>query len=77
METLGYYKPLSSPARLVVDLEKADEWIGKGAEQSDTMRTLLNKARKGGDDKVAIGEIDPEEAKVAKAAAVAERRHER
>ncbi len=50
METLGYYKPLSSPARLVVDLEKADEWIGKGAEQSDTIRTLLNKAGKGGVD---------------------------
>ena len=63
VETLGYYKPLTVPARLVVDLEKADEWIAKGAEQSETMRTLLNKARKGGDDKVAIGEIDPEEAK--------------
>ncbi len=70
VETLGYYKPLTSPARLVVDLEKADEWIRKGAEQSDTVRTLLNKARKGGDGKVAVGEIDPEQAKAAKAAAV-------
>ena len=74
VETLGYYKPLTSPARLVVDLEKADEWIKMGAEQSETVRTLLNKARKGGDDKVAIGEIDPEEAKAAKAAAVEKRR---
>ncbi len=74
VETIGYYKPLTSPARLIVDLEKADEWIAKGAEQSETVRTLLNKARKGGDDKVAIGEIDPEEAKAAKAAAVGERR---
>ncbi|MCH2462162.1 MAG: 30S ribosomal protein S16, partial [Gemmatimonadetes bacterium] len=74
VETLGYYKPLTVPARLVVDLEKADEWIAKGAEQSETMRTLLNKARKGGDDKVAIGEIDPEEAKAAKAVAIEERR---
>ena len=68
VETLGYYKPLTSPARLVVDLDKADEWIRKGAEQSDTVRTLLNKARKGGDGKVALGEIDREEAKAAKAA---------
>ena len=74
VETLGYYKPLNNPARLVVDLEKADEWIRKGAEQSETIRTLLNKARKGGDDKVALGEIDPEEAKAARAAAVEERR---
>jgi small subunit ribosomal protein S16 len=74
VETLGYYKPLTSPARIVVDLEKADEWIGKGAEQSDTVRTLLNKARKGGDDKVAVGEIDPEEAKALKAVALGARR---
>jgi len=74
VETLGYYKPLTSPARLVVDLDKVDEWIKKGAEQSDTVRTLLNKARKGGDGKVALGEIDPEEAKAAKAAAVEQRR---
>jgi len=74
VETLGYYKPLTSPARIVVDLEKADEWIGKGAEQSDTVRTLLNKARKGGDDKVAVGEIDPEEAKALKAVAIGARR---
>ena len=74
VETLGYYKPLTNPARIVVDLEKADVWIKKGAEQSDTVRTLLNKARKGGDDKVAVGQIDPEEAKALKAAATQVRR---
>jgi small subunit ribosomal protein S16 len=74
VETLGYYKPLSSPARLVVDLEKAEEWIAKGAEQSETIRTLLNKARKGGDAKVAIGEVDADEAKVARASEVEARR---
>ena len=74
VETLGYYKPLTNPARIVVDLEKADVWIKKGAEQSDTVRTLLNKARKGGDGKVAVGEIDPEEAKALKAAATQVRR---
>ncbi len=31
VETLGYYTPLTVPARLVVDLEKADEWIAKGS----------------------------------------------
>ena len=74
VETLGYFKPLSSPARLVVDLKKADEWIAKGAELSETMRTLLNKARKGGDASVALGEVDPEEARSAKAAALELRR---
>ena len=74
VETLGYYKPLTTPARLVVDMEKADAWIAKGAEPSDTVRTLLNKARKGGDASVAIGELDPEEAKALKAAALEDRR---
>jgi len=74
VETLGYFKPLSNPARLIVDLEKADEWIGKGAELSETVRSLLNKARKGGDATVALGELDPEEAKAAKTAALDQRR---
>ena len=74
VETLGYYKPLTTPARLIVDIEKADEWIAKGAEPSDTVRTLLNKARKGGDASVALGELDPEEAKALKAAVMEDRR---
>ena len=74
VETLGYYKPLTSPARLVVDMDKAEAWIAKGAEPSDTVRTLLNKARKGGDASVALGELDPEEAKALKAAALEDRR---
>ena len=74
VETLGYYKPLTAPARLVVDMDKADAWIAKGAEPSDTVRTLLNKARRGGDDTVALGELDPEEAKALRAAALEERR---
>ncbi|MFP3948812.1 MAG: 30S ribosomal protein S16, partial [Longimicrobiales bacterium] len=56
VETLGYYQPLSEPARLVLDLERADEWVEKGALPSDTVRTLINRARKGGDAKVVLGE---------------------
>ena len=74
VETLGYYKPLTAPARLVVDMDKADAWIAKGAEPSDTVRTLLNKARRGGDGTVALGELDPEEVKALRAAALEERR---
>ncbi len=59
IETLGYYKPLSNPARLVLDLERVDYWEGKGAQPSTTVSNLVKKARKGGDDTVAIGEVDP------------------
>lgn len=74
VETLGYYRPLSTPARVVVDLERVDYWIGKGAQPSGTLKTLIAKARKGGDDTIAVGAEDPEEAKAARAAALLERR---
>lgn len=60
VETLGYYKPLSEPARLVLDLERVDYWIGQGALPSDTVGNLISKARAGGDDAVAVGEVDAE-----------------
>ena len=74
IETLGYYKPMETPARLILDLERVDEWLSKGAVQSETVRTLVNRARKGGDSTVAIGELDPGEANQLKAAALEERR---
>jgi len=63
VETLGYYKPLSDPARLVLDLERVDYWIGEGAQPSSTVKSLIGRARDGGDDTVAIGEVDAEERK--------------
>ena len=74
VETLGYYKPLSQPARLVLDLERIDYWLGQGAEPSGTMKSLIVKARKGGDTKVAVGVEDAEEAKLKRAEALAAKR---
>jgi small subunit ribosomal protein S16 len=74
IETLGYYKPMENPARLILDLEKVDEWLAKGAVQSETVRTLVNRARKGGDATVAMGELDPKETSNLKATALEERR---
>ena len=74
VETLGYYKPLSHPARLVLDLERVDHWLGEGAQPSATMKSLIAKARRGGDTKVALGEVDPEERKASRAEKLAVRR---
>ena len=74
VETIGYYKPLSSPARVVVDLERADYWLGQGAQPSATVRSLLNKARKGGDESVAVGEADAAAEKARRAERLARRR---
>ncbi|MGD8280863.1 MAG: 30S ribosomal protein S16, partial [Gemmatimonadota bacterium] len=49
VETLGYYKPLSDPARLILDLERVDHWLGEGASPSGTVKSLISKARAGGD----------------------------
>ena len=55
VENLGYYKPLTQPARLVLDMERVDHWLAKGAEPSGTVKSLITKARKGGDAQVAVG----------------------
>jgi len=41
---LGHYNPRTEPATLVVDREKALYWIGKGAQPTDTVVSLLRKA---------------------------------
>lgn len=43
--TLGTYDPGTDPATVRIDVPKADEWIRKGARPSDTVRSLLERAR--------------------------------
>ncbi len=74
VESLGYYKPLSTPARLVLDLERVDYWMDQGAEPSGTVGSLIRRARKGSDATVAVGAENPEEAKARRADAVAAKR---
>jgi small subunit ribosomal protein S16 len=74
VESLGFYKPLSHPARLVLDLERVAYWEGKGALPTETVATLLRKARKGGDSQVAVGDVDREAEKKAEQEALAAKR---
>jgi len=43
VEILGHYDPRKSPAVVKIDAERAQYWIGKGAQPSDTVRSLLKK----------------------------------
>jgi small subunit ribosomal protein S16 len=43
IEEIGYYNPVSDPVELKIDMEKAEAWIKKGAQPSDTVRGLLKK----------------------------------
>ncbi len=58
IDALGFYNPRTSPAELRLDLEKTEEWIGKGAEPSTTVASLIRKARTGGDATVGYYGVD-------------------
>jgi small subunit ribosomal protein S16 len=45
VDTLGTYDPGTDPAKVEVDLPRADEWIRKGAQPSETVRSLLDRIR--------------------------------
>jgi small subunit ribosomal protein S16 len=44
IEEIGYYNPLTDPATIKIDLEKAKNWIANGAQPTDTVKVLLKKA---------------------------------
>lgn len=44
IEEIGYYNPLSDPAEVKIDVEKAQAWLKKGAQPTDTVRALLKKS---------------------------------
>ena len=44
IEEIGSYNPLTDPATITVDAEKAQQWIKNGAQPTDTVRALLKKA---------------------------------
>ena len=43
VEVLGYYNPRTKPETLNVDRERYAHWLGKGAQPSDTVRTLVSR----------------------------------
>ncbi len=44
IETIGHYNPLTDPAEVVIDADKAKAWLAKGAQPSDTVARLLRVA---------------------------------
>ena len=44
IEEICTYNPLTEPATVTVDVEKAQTWIKNGAQPTDTVRGLLKKA---------------------------------
>ncbi|MDR1572526.1 MAG: 30S ribosomal protein S16 [Clostridiales Family XIII bacterium] len=44
IEEIGYYNPLTDPADVKIDGDRARKWISEGAQPTDTVRALLRKA---------------------------------
>ena len=43
LETIGHYDPLTEPATVVIDEEKALKWLRHGAQPTETVAGLLKK----------------------------------
>ena len=46
-EILGHYHPRYEPAKVVLDVQKTKAWIDKGAQPSDTVKSLLKQVEGG------------------------------
>jgi small subunit ribosomal protein S16 len=46
IEEIGTYQPLKKTDNYALDLERAEYWIGKGAQPTETVASFLKKARK-------------------------------
>jgi len=44
IEIIGHYDPLTDPPTIKIQMEKASEWIKKGAQPSNTVRALMARA---------------------------------
>ena len=44
IEEIGYYNPITEPAVIKFDEEKAKHWLSTGAQPTETVRGLLKKS---------------------------------
>ena len=41
IDKIGHYNPLTTPAEIVIDADKAKDWLAKGVQPTETVRNLL------------------------------------
>jgi small subunit ribosomal protein S16 len=70
IEIIGRYDPRTNPSTIELDLEKADSWIAKGAQPTETAGKLIAAAR--GEKTPTEKEATPSKKSVEKAAAEAQ-----
>lgn len=45
IEQIGFYNPLTNPVDIRIDAEKAQKWLACGAQPTETVKSLLKKAK--------------------------------
>lgn len=43
IDEIGYYNPMTNPAEVKIDAEKAQTWLKNGAQPTDTVKALFKK----------------------------------
>ena len=43
VEVVGHYSPLTDPAQIDVDKDRAQYWLSRGAQPSETVHSILRK----------------------------------
>ncbi len=43
LEVVGTYNPITKPAQITIDEEKAMYWLSKGAQPTETVKNILSK----------------------------------
>ena len=41
IDKVGHYNPTANPAEVVIDAEKAKDWLSKGVQPTETVKSLL------------------------------------
>jgi len=44
IEILGTYDPMKEPSEIIINLEKAKLWMQQGAQPTDTVKKLMQRA---------------------------------
>ena len=44
IDEIGTYNPMTDPAEIKIDAEKAEQWLKNGAQPTDTVKVILKKS---------------------------------
>ena len=45
IEKIGTYDPMTDPSTIVLDKEKVEKWIKNGAKPTDSVKSLIERAK--------------------------------